>query len=418
MKFRNMTAFSLIAAFAAAPVIGQIGPAQRDEPASPPKAAAAAQPGVPNIHVSPKAMKAITDLQTAVKNKDYASVPGKVAAANAVAATKEDHYVIGKLQMVAAVAANDNAGVAAGIDAVAASGYPDPQIETYYLALGGRYADAKQFPQASAAFQKALALNPRDTEAMRLLGVSEFQAGQKAEAAGQFEKLIQASNSGGQKPAEELYRLAVQSAFDSKSPEALTLAQQWVVAYPSPDSWENSIAVYRSVRQPDAESQVDLFRLLAATGGLRKANEYALYIQQVGEKNNWNEARAMLDAATSANVISATDPTYRELVTIVRSKQPATAADLATAARTAANGTALIGIGDRYYAMGDYAKAVDAYRSAISKPGVDPAVANLHIGMALARAGDKAGATTALNAVTGPRAEVAKFWLIYVNQKA
>jgi hypothetical protein len=48
---------------------------------------------------------------------------------------------------------------------------------------------------------------------------------------------------------------------------------------------------------------------------------------------------------------------------------------------------------------------------------VEPGLANLHIGMALARAGDKAGATTALNAVTGPRADVAKFWLTYVNQR-
>jgi hypothetical protein len=38
--------------------------------------------------------------------------------------------------------------------------------------------------------------------------------------------------------------------------------------------------------------------------------------------------------------------------------------------------------------------------------------------MALARQGDKAGAITALNSVTGPRADIAKYWLIYVNQKA
>jgi hypothetical protein len=38
--------------------------------------------------------------------------------------------------------------------------------------------------------------------------------------------------------------------------------------------------------------------------------------------------------------------------------------------------------------------------------------------MALAHSGDKAGATTALNAVTGPRAGIAKFWLTYLNQKA
>jgi hypothetical protein len=77
---------------------------------------------------------------------------------------------------------------------------------------------------------------------------------------------------------------------------------------------------------------------------------------------------------------------------------------------------ALVRIGDRYYAMGRYAKAVDAYRQALGKSGVDANVANLHIGMALARSGDKAGATAAFNAVTGPRADLAKYWLMYLQQ--
>jgi hypothetical protein len=38
--------------------------------------------------------------------------------------------------------------------------------------------------------------------------------------------------------------------------------------------------------------------------------------------------------------------------------------------------------------------------------------------MALTRAGDKAGATTAFNAVNGPRAGIAKLWLTYLTQKA
>jgi hypothetical protein len=38
--------------------------------------------------------------------------------------------------------------------------------------------------------------------------------------------------------------------------------------------------------------------------------------------------------------------------------------------------------------------------------------------MALARAGDKAGATAAFNAVSGPRADIAKFWLAYLQQHA
>jgi TolA-binding protein len=78
----------------------------------------------------------------------------------------------------------------------------------------------------------------------------------------------------------------------------------------------------------------------------------------------------------------------------------------------------LLRIGDRYYGMGNYSKAADIYRQVLTKPGVDKDLANLHLGMALARAGDKAGATAAFNAVNGPRADIAKFWLVYVQQHA
>ncbi len=80
--------------------------------------------------------------------------------------------------------------------------------------------------------------------------------------------------------------------------------------------------------------------------------------------------------------------------------------------------TTLVRIGARYYGMGDYANAADIYRQVLTKPDADKDVANLHLGMALARAGDKAGATAAFNAVTGARADIAKFWMIYVQQHA
>jgi TolA-binding protein len=78
----------------------------------------------------------------------------------------------------------------------------------------------------------------------------------------------------------------------------------------------------------------------------------------------------------------------------------------------------LLHIGDRYYGMGEYAKAADIYRQVLSKAGADKDVANLHLGMALARGGDKAGATAALNAVGGSRSDIAKYWLVYVQQHA
>jgi TolA-binding protein len=73
---------------------------------------------------------------------------------------------------------------------------------------------------------------------------------------------------------------------------------------------------------------------------------------------------------------------------------------------------------DAYYGYGDYSKAAELYRAALGKSGVDKDLANLRLGMSLARAGDKAGATAALNAAGGAQAEVAKFWLAYLATKA
>jgi predicted Zn-dependent protease len=75
------------------------------------------------------------------------------------------------------------------------------------------------------------------------------------------------------------------------------------------------------------------------------------------------------------------------------------------------------GTGDAWFGYGDYAKAAAFYKAALAKGG-DANRNNLHLGMALARAGDKAGAAAALNKVTGPMAELAKFWLVYANAKA
>lgn len=409
MKLITTTALALVATLSAAPAIAQKTGAQQQP----------AQAAQPKIAPSKGALKAIVDLQDSVNKNDYANVPAKVAAAKAVATTKEDKYLIGELQLKAAVAAKDNAGEAAAIDEIATSGFLDStKSSELYLSLGSTLYNNKQYPQAQAAFQKAAALDPRNTEAPSLLGEALFAQGQKAEAAAAFQRAIQASVTAGQKPDERLLKRAVGVAYDANSPAAVELSRQWVAAYPGPESWRNSIAIYRNLNHPDIEGTLDLLRLMQATGAMSQADDYTLFARASAEQNNFNEAQAVLDAGIAAKTINPADANVKDLVAGLKAKPKATAADLAAATKSAVNGMALLRIGDRYYAMGNYAKAVELYRMAMNKPGVDTAVANLHIGMALARAGDKAGATTALNAVSGPRADIAKYWLTYVNQHA
>jgi tetratricopeptide (TPR) repeat protein len=377
------------------------------------------QHSAPSVKPSNKALKAIAELQQAVNNKDVANIPAKVAAAQAVAQTKEDHYLIGILQRQAALAANDTAALAQAVEAVVNSGLLDAKLTSaLYLDLGAKQYNAKQYPQAVASFQRATALTPNDPQALDLLAQGMAAAGQGSEAAAAFQRAIAAQVAAGQKPEEGMYKRAVSAAYEANSPAAVDIGRQWIVAYPSPNSWRNAIAVYRNYTHPDVESTLDLLRLMQAAGALSTAGDYQLFITSSAEQLNYNEAQAVLDAGVAAKVIDPASAEFRDVAIPLKAKPKATAADLAAAAKTAQSGMALLRIGDRYYGMGDYAKAAELYRQAMGKAGVDPAVANLHLGMALARSGDKAGATAAFNAVTGPRADVAKYWLLYVNQKA
>ena len=131
---------------------------------------------------------------------------------------------------------------------------------------------------------------------------------------------------------------------------------------------------------------------------------------------NYNEAQAVLNAGIAAKVVDPANSNFRDMITVLKKKPIATAADLETAVKSSPSAINLLRIGDRYYGMGNYSKAADIYRQVAAKPGADKELANLHLGMALARAGDKAGATAAFNGVTGGRAEIAKFGLLYLQQ--
>jgi tetratricopeptide (TPR) repeat protein len=406
MKLTTTTALALVAAFVAVPAAAQ------NKPAAPAQAEVKVIP-------SKGAMKAIIDLQDTVQKNDFANVPAKVAAAQAVAKTKEDKYLIARMQLTAAIAAKDDASMGTAIDNIAASGYLDSsRTASLYRGLGGSHYNNKQYAQSAAAYRKAMALDPNDAESAALLGESLFAQGQKAEAATAFQRAIQAKNASGQKADEALFKRAVAVAYDAQSPAAVDLARQWVVAYPSPGSWSDTIAIYTNLNHPDVEGRLDLYRLMLATGALKSGGEYAQYARAAAEQNNYNEAQAAFDAGVAAKLIDPQSREYSDLVTGLKARAKATAADLATASKSAANGNILVRIGDRYLATGEPAKAVETYRAALSKPGTDAAVANLHLGMALAKSGDKAGATTAFNAVTGTRADIAKLWLTYLNQKA
>ena len=423
MKPIVTTALALVLAASATPAAAQYGSygsggPQPTQQAVPQQAPQAPQDTKANIQPSKKARNAIVDLQTVVNNKDVANIPAKLAAAQAVAETKEDKYLIARLQLQAAAAANDNGAMEAALGAVAASNYLDAaRLSDLYVALGGTYYNNKQYPQAAAAFQKALAINPQNTQAPAMVAEALLGAGQKAEAAAAFGRLIKAQSAAGKKADESLYKRAVAAAYEAKSPTSIALAQEWIAAYPTASSWSDAIAIYRNFNLGDQEATLDLLRLKLAMGTL-SAKDYTDLAAAATDQLIFDEAQRVVDAGIAAKQIDPSSAAGRDLIGVLKVKPKPTAADLGDAMKIAVNGKALMRIGDNYAALGDYAHAVEAYKLAMAKPDGDASLANLHIGMALARSGDKAGASAAFNAVRGARAPIAKYWLIYLAQKA
>jgi len=415
MKLTSSTAVGLLFAVAAVPAssqgYGQSRPAQTVPQPTQTETPVPEGQG-PVVRASAKAVKALQELQKAVQANDRASIPAKLAQAQAVATTREDRLIIAQLQLKAAAAANDLPSVSAAADAIAASGLVDSgAVARLYRGVGGSYYNAKQYAQAAAAYERAVALNPRDVDALTMLAESRNGEGRKADAASIFQRSIQASLAAGQKPKEEVYRRAVALAYDAKAPSATELARQWVAAYPSPDSWRNSIGIYRNLNRPDAESGLDLMRLLRVTGAMTPA-DFASYLYALNAQSNFIEAQNALANPGQVNVSS---PEVAEIAGALKAKPKVTAAELSAAARSVATANGLLRIGDRFYGLGDYAKAVGAYQQAKAK-GADSNLINERVGVALAAAGDKAGATAALKSVTGSRAGVAQLWLLYLQQ--
>jgi tetratricopeptide (TPR) repeat protein len=423
MKLMITTAVLALAAVSA-PAAGQNygttpPPAQRPETAQAQASAQEQASQVPSVKPSNKALKAIVDLQNAVKANDVANIPAKIAAAQAVAQTKEDRYLIALFQGQAAAAAKDNVAFSNAVEAIASTGILDtPKLAGLYVDLGVKQYNAKQYPQAVAAFQRAATLDAKNGETLELLAQAMAASGQNADAVGVFQRAIQARLAAGQKADNDIYERAVSAAYVAKSPATMQLARDWVAAYPSPQSWWKAIAIYRNQSQQDVEGTLDLLRLMQATGAMTHPGEYAVFAESAADQTNYNEAQAVIDAGIAAHVVDPSNSEFRDIIAGLKAKKIATAADLEEATKMSPSPINLLRIGDRYYGMGNYSKAADIYRQVLTKPGVDKDLANLHLGMALARAGDKAGATAAFNAVSGPRADIAKFWLVYVQQHA
>lgn len=372
--------------------------------------------------VSKQASKALADLQKAVNAKDTANIPALVTAAEAKVKTADDKFTLAQFRLKAAVDANDKPGIIAGLQATIDSGYLSPadNVQNYFN-IGRLHFEAKSYDPAAAAFEQVLKADPNHLDATVMLAESRKGQGRLPEAIGLIQKAIAAKNAAGQKADESWYRRAVSLGSEAKAPNLAELSRQWVAAYPSNDTWRRAIRFYQDSGTLDDNAMLDTMRLAQATGSLAGEKDYFTFTNTLVNKGYAGEAKLVLERAFAAKAIDRNRATFSQLYNLATTKSQGDQASLDASAKTAivaANARQAMVTGEAYYGYGDFAKSAEMFRAALGKEGVDKDLANLRLGMALARAGDKAGAEAALKAAGGTRSDVAKLWLTYLATKA
>ena len=425
----NLAALSAVTSvFAATPVLAQYS---QPAPAQPVTAtagaqAAAATPAAPpplcQAGVTKGARAALVALQNAVAAKDSANIPTLTAAAQAVAKSNDDRCFIAQLQVKAAVDANNLSAVPAALEAqLASGGVPAARIVTLYEGLAESMYRANDLTGAASAFERAIALGSTRPDSIILLAEIRTKQNRVADALPLYRKAITMETSAGRVASNSWYGRALTVAHEAKNPVAYGLSRDWLAAYPSPANWRDAVRIYSNVSGASDDVMIDLYRLQRLTKSLSGETDHARYAQALITKGFAGEAKAMLDESFATKAVDPTRDSIKSYHALATTRAAGDRASLDGQAKAAlanpAARSAMV-LGEAYFGYGEYAKAAEMFRAAQGKSGVDAELANLRLGMALAASGDKAGAAAALKLVTGPRAEVARYWETYARLRA
>jgi tetratricopeptide (TPR) repeat protein len=374
----------------------------------------------PDFKMSKPVREAVIAAQTAIKAGDTATADAKLAEAKAAATTDDDKYVVGSVMYDSARTQNNMAKQGEAIEAMLASNkVTGTQLATMYFASGQIAYNNKNMALAEQRLQQAVDAGVADPNAFALLVEAKNQAGKPADAIAVLEQAIAKQKAAGQAVPNEWYARGISIGYNAKlAPQLEHLTQEWLAAYPSPSNWRDSLITYRDLNKVDPDYELDLMRLMRTAGALKGERDYMDYVQATYLKFP-TEANAVLDEGVSSGNIKLTG-TANEIKTLVKGKL---AADK-TATQSAANdikagkgsGKLALATGDALYGAGDFAQAADVYKAALAKGDADKNLVNSRLGASLARAGQKDAAKQVFAQVTGPRAGLAKYWMVWLDK--
>ncbi|WP_265562808.1 tetratricopeptide repeat protein [Sphingomicrobium arenosum] len=371
------------------------------------------------LDISKGARDSIAAMKTAFDAKDWATFDAGVEPAIGKAEKADDTYYIGNLLLNAGLDRSDFSMQVRGVDLMAQSGWDAPaNSAAKYEALGRNAYAASDYATAQSLFEKALALAPNDAELLLLTGEALNHQGQGAQAVATMQRGIALQAANGGAIDENWYRRTIQVALDNNLQGFNSLLIDWVKAYPTSENWRDALKIYQDRVSWSDEELVNLWRLMRTAQALRGDRDHFDYALHLLDKGLPVEAGALVEEGVATGRIEGNTQTFTEILALVERGSQNYEVELDQDAAGVRSGGSLlqtVKFGDAYYGMDRFGDAAEFYQLAMSRSGADASMLNLRLGAALARDGQYDAAKAALGQVEGKFAELAAFWMAWID---
>jgi tetratricopeptide (TPR) repeat protein len=367
---------------------------------------------------------AYAPFQAIVNNSagDLAAAKAMVPTISSAVQNDADKYTLGTALISLGSKLKDTALQKQGIEFALASGKVDPaQAGLFHFFLGQSAYEAKNYTEARAQYQAAMQAGYTQNDPRPAIAETYFGSKQAAEGLNYLSGLIKQEQAAGRKPPTNWLLRGLQVAYQAKlAPQAADYSTMLLHTEPSEKNWLAALQVIRATNPLDPQGQLDLLRLMRATGTLKERADFVEYVQAADPRRMAGEVLAVLDEGVKAGAFTTSDQLYVEnkatatsRIASDRKDAPALAAD----AKSAATGVTAQGAGDAFYSLGDYAQAAAMYQLALDKGVKDREMILTRLGIAQVQQGQLDQAKAAFQQVSGGRAPVAKMWLTYIDTK-
>ncbi|MFM7708703.1 MAG: hypothetical protein ACKO9D_11930 [Gammaproteobacteria bacterium] len=373
--------------------------------------------------VSKAVLKQLQAAQAAIKDQKWADCLSALASTDAVPDKPPyDQFAVYELRTVCAARNNDLAtaepALAKGLELGLANGFVTEDARKQRLRqLTQVNYQLKDYRRAADFGRRSGEAEPGNKDIRLLTAQSLYLIPDNAAAAAYIEPWVAELESRKEAPPELALDLWQSACVRAKDDACTRRAVEKEVAHaPDAEAWGNLYLL--TMRDSPPEQNLNVMRFAYEVGALDEGEDVLEYASLALEKGFPGESQTVLEAAVTAGKFGGPGKTTPGVANLLQQAKDSASPDRASLSRQAKDaaaqktGVAEVRLGQAYLSYGQAAEAAASIERGIAKGGLRaPDEASLALGVARLKAGDKAGAVTALDSVKEPfLARLAGYW--------